>query len=97
VPTFITLAKYTQQGIANVKQSPSRLDAYKAAAQKAGATVKGFYLTMGRYDIVIVGDAPNAETVARLVLATGALGNVTTETLFAFNEEEFRNLVASLP
>ncbi len=95
--TFITLARYTHQGIANIKQSPARLDAYKSAAQRAGASVKSFYLTMGRYDIVIVGEAPDDETVARLTLATGSLGNVSTETLRAFTEDEFRKLVASLP
>jgi uncharacterized protein with GYD domain len=95
--TFITLAKYTQQGIQSVKDSPKRLDAYKSAAQRAGATVRGFYLTMGRYDIVVVVEAPDDETAARLALATGALGNVSTETLRAFNEDEFRKLVASLP
>jgi uncharacterized protein with GYD domain len=97
MPTFITLAKYTQQGITSVKQSPSRLDAYKKAAQQAGVTVKGFYLTMGRYDIVVIGEAPNDEAVAKLTLATGSLGNVTTETLRAFNEDEFRKIVGSLP
>jgi uncharacterized protein with GYD domain len=95
--TFITLARYTHQGITNIKQSPARVDAYKRAAQQAGANVKSFYLTMGRYDIVLIGDYPDDQTVARLTLATGSLGNVSTETLRAFTEDEFRKLVASLP
>lgn len=95
--TFITLARYTQQGIQNVKDSPKRLDAYKRAAQQSGATVKAFYLTLGRYDIVVVGEAPDDETAAKLTLATGSLGNITTETLRAFTETEFRKLIASLP
>jgi uncharacterized protein with GYD domain len=94
--TFITLAKYTQQGITNIKDSPKRLDAYKAAAQRVGATVKGFYLTMGRYDIVTIIEAPDAATAARLAIGVGSLGNVSTETLTAFNESEFRQLIGSL-
>jgi uncharacterized protein with GYD domain len=97
MPMFITLARYTHQGITSVKDSPKRLDAYKKAAQQVGVTIRGFYLTMGRYDIVIVGDAPDDETVAKLSLATGSLGNVSTETLRAFNEDEFRRLIGSLP
>ncbi len=97
MPTFITLARYTQQGITNIKQSPARVDAYRRAAQQSGGTVKGFYLTLGRYDIVVVGEAPDDETAARLALATGSIGNVTTETLRAFTEDEFRKLIASLP
>jgi uncharacterized protein with GYD domain len=95
--TYITLARYTQQGIGKIKDSPSRVDAFRSAVEKAGGTLKGWYLTMGRYDVVTITEAPNDEVVARLTLATAALGNVTTETLRAFNEDEFRKLVASLP
>jgi uncharacterized protein with GYD domain len=95
--TYITLARYTQQGISKIKESPSRVDAFRNAVQKAGGTMKAFYLTMGQYDIVVITEAPNDEVVARLTLATGALGNIMTETLRAFNEDEFRKLVASLP
>jgi len=95
--TFITLARYTQQGISKIKDSPSRVDAFRNAAQKAGGSVKSMYLTLGRYDIVIISEAPSDDVIARLTLATGSLGNVTTETLRAFTEDEFRKLVASLP
>jgi len=95
--TYITLARYTQQGISKIKDSPSRVDAFRNAVQKAGGSVKGMYLTMGRYDIVLITEAPSDEVVARLTLATGSLGNVTTETLRAFNEDEFKKIVASLP
>ncbi len=95
--TFITLARYTQQGISKIKDSPSRVDAFGNAAQKAGGSLKSFYLTLGRYDLVIITEAPSDDVMARLTLATASLGNVTTETLRAFTEDEFRRLVASLP
>jgi uncharacterized protein with GYD domain len=94
---FITLARYTQQGISKIKDSPNRVDAYRKAVQSAGGSLKSFYLTLGRYDIVVITDAPSDEAVARLTLATGSLGNITTETLRAFTEDEFRKIVASLP
>ncbi|HEV8534556.1 MAG TPA: GYD domain-containing protein [Candidatus Limnocylindria bacterium] len=74
----------------------SSFRAFERAVQQAGGTVRGFYLTMGRYDIV-VGEAPDDEAAARLALATGALGDVSTETLRAFTEDEFRKLIAALP
>jgi len=95
--TFITLARYTQQGISKIKDSPSRVDAFRNAAQKAGGSLKGLYLTLGRYDLVLITETPSDDVVARLTLATGALGNVTTETLRAFTEDEFRKIVSSLP
>jgi uncharacterized protein with GYD domain len=95
--TFITLARYTQQGLSKVKESPSRVDAYRKAGQGAGGSLKSFYLTLGRYDIVVITEAPDDTAVARLTLATGSLGNISTETLRAFTEDEFRKIIASLP
>jgi uncharacterized protein with GYD domain len=95
--TFITLARYTQQGISKIKDSPTRVDNFRNAAQKVGGSLRGFYLTLGRYDLVLITEAPSDDVVARLTLATAALGNVTTETLRAFTEDEFRKIVGSLP
>ncbi|HLF73090.1 MAG TPA: GYD domain-containing protein [Anaerolineales bacterium] len=95
--TYISLIKYTQQGIQNIKDSPARLDAAKKAFQGMGAEVKQFYLVMGQYDLVILFEAPDDETAAKLVLATGSLGNVSTQTMRAFTEDEFRKIVAGLP
>ncbi len=95
--TFITLINWTQKGIENVKESPARLDAAKAAFRAAGAEVKGFYLVMGRYDMVLISEGPDAETAAKLSLAIGSQGNVRTETLRAFTEEEYRKIIAALP
>ncbi len=94
--TYIVLSSWTPQGIGQVKESPARLDAAKQAAQAMGAEITAFYLVMGRYDMVIVAEAPDDETIAKLVLATGAQGNVRTETLRAFTEAEYRNLLAAL-
>ncbi|MGQ0815451.1 MAG: GYD domain-containing protein [Gemmatimonadota bacterium] len=97
MPTYISLIRYTEQGITRIKESPSRLDAARKVWQQLGGDIKAFYLTMGAYDAVVISEAPDDETAAKLALATGAQGNVRTETLRAFTEEEYRKLVASLP
>lgn len=94
--TYVSLVRYTDQGIRTIKDSPTRLDAAKKAFQSAGGELKQFYLAMGKYDIVLVAEAPDDETVARITLALGSLGNVRTETLRVFTEAEFRNIVGSL-
>ena len=97
MPTYVSLVRYTEQGIKNIKESPARLEAAKKLAQSAGAEIKSFYLALGTYDIVLTVDAPNDETAAKLVLSIGSLGNVRTDTLRVFNETEFRKLIGSLP
>jgi uncharacterized protein with GYD domain len=83
--TYVVLIHFTEQGIRGVKDSPKRAAAFKAAAKKAGVTVKAFYWTLGRYDMVSILEAPNAETVTAISLSVGKLGNVRTETLAAFD------------
>lgn len=97
MPKFISLVKYTAKGIENVKESPKRLEAVKQLCTAMGAKVESFYLTMGRYDIVMVVDAPSAEAAAKIILSISSKGSVSTETLTAFAEETYRKLIAELP
>jgi len=95
--TFIILGKYTQQGIAKIKEGPARIEAARKAMAAAGGKMVGWYLTMGRYDFVVVAEAPNARAAASVLLAIAAQGNVSTETLHAMTEAEFKGVVSSLP
>lgn len=97
MPTYITLLNWTQQGIEKVKEGPSRLDAVKNLYKEMGGEIKGFYLVMGRYDGVVITEAPDDETAAKIALALGSMGRVRSETLRAFNEDEFRKIVGALP
>lgn len=97
MPTYITLITYTEQGIKSFKDLPGRLEETKRSGQAAGAKLLAYYLTMGQYDAVVVSEAPDDETIAKLALAAGARGNVRTETLRAFTEDEAKKLAAGLP
>jgi uncharacterized protein with GYD domain len=97
MPTYITLFRWTQQGIEKVKESPARLDKAKQLFQQLGGEVKSTYLVMGQYDFVIVSEAPDDETIARISLAAGSQGAVRSETLRAFTEGEYRKIIATLP
>jgi uncharacterized protein with GYD domain len=93
---YISLIRYTQQGATKIKESPARLDAAKKAAETAGGKIHAWYLTMGKYDAVIISEWPNDEASAKFLLSTGSMGNVTTQTLKAFTEGEYRKIIASL-
>lgn len=97
MPTYITLLRFTQQGIQHIKESPARLDRAKEAITAAGGELKAFYLTMGQYDAMAISDAPSDEAYARTILAIGSAGAIRTETLRAFPEEEYRRIIAALP
>ena len=93
---YVSLLRYTQQGASKIKESPARLDAARKAAESAGGKIQSWFLTMGKYDAVIITEFPSDDAAAKFMLKTGSLGNVTTQTMKAFNEDEFRKIVASL-
>jgi len=95
--TYITLINFTQKGIERIKESPKRLDGVKETLQSNGGEFKLFYLVLGRYDAVLICEAPDDETVAKVVLSIGSRGAVKTETFRAFNEVEYRNIIDSIP
>ena len=97
MPTYVSLIRYTQQGIQNMKDSPNRLDAAKMMFKEMGGELKAFYLAMGNYDAVVISEGPNDETAAKIILKIGGAGSVRTETFRVFTEDEYRKIVAELP
>ncbi len=97
MPTYVLLTRFTRTGIENVRESPDRTRAARETIESLGGTWRDFYVTMGRYDGVVVADFPDEEAAARAVLTLAESGNVTTETLRAFTEAEFRGIVEAIP
>src|SRR5262245_19714464 len=95
--TYVTLLKYTDQGIRNIKESPSRLEKAKQLIKSLGGELKSFYLVQGRFDAIVITEAPSDDVAAKFALASGSLGNVRTETTRAFTEEEYRRIISGLP
>lgn len=96
MPTYVSLVRFTDQGMKGIKESPGRLDQVKKAVQAAGGELKAWYLAMGKYDAIVISEAPGDEAVARVLLQVGSLGNTRTETMRVFNEAEYRKLVGAL-
>ena len=91
--TYVVLAKFTDQGIRNAKDSPKRAEAFKQMAETFGVTVKELFWTQGQYDIVTIVEAPDEISVVALNLSVSALGNIRTELLRAFSAAEMMTIV----
>lgn len=96
MPTYISLINFTPKGLENIKDAAKRLDAAKQRYRAAGAELKAFYLVTGQFDAIVISEAPNDEVVAKLALATAALGYIRTQTCRAFPEDEYRRIISSL-
>jgi len=97
MPTYVMLARWTDQGIRAINENPRRVDAAKKELQEMGGQFRTLYLTMGEYDLVGIYDAPDDAVAARFTLLLGKHGNVRTSSMKAFPEEAFRQIIASLP
>jgi uncharacterized protein with GYD domain len=95
--TFIVTANWTDQGIRAIKEAPKRVQAAREAAKKFGIEWKQFFLTSGESDMVLIVEAENGDSVAKMALAIGVQGNVRTRIARAWTESEMAKLISELP
>jgi len=94
--TFVVLAKFTDQGIRNVKQTINRAESFKQLAAMTGIRVKSIYWTLGRHDLVAICDVPDDEDATALSLSISSRGNVRCETLRAFSFDEMKKILSKM-
>jgi len=78
---FITLLQPKGRGTEAVKY-------LKELKVKKGISVKGVYFTYGRYDGVIMFEAPDEVTAMKFIMETGFATQYTVETLIAVSAKE---------
>jgi uncharacterized protein with GYD domain len=96
MPTYVTLANFTDQGVRNAKDTLKRAEAFKEMAKKHGVTVKDIYWTQGQYDIVSITEASDELAATALALTIGGLGNIRTQTLRAFSADDMKTIIGKI-
>src|SRR5213594_2081002 len=93
---YVSLIQFTDQGIRNVKDTVKRGDAAIGEAEKMGMKIIEEFWTMGAYDVVVLFEAPDDETISAFLLKIGSMGNVKSQTLRAFRKQEMEGVLAKL-
>lgn len=93
MPTYVMLSTLTPEGVQTIKNNPSRIKEVNDEIEQLGASVKGQWAVLGRYDFVNVIEAPDEQTMARLSLELGSRGTAKYESLSAIPIDDF---IASL-
>lgn len=94
---YVTLYKFTDQGIRNIKNSPERVRQASAAWEAMGGKLLGIYSTQGPYDLVAISETDDVELAAAFALSLGSQGNVTTLTMRAFDPDEYERIISKIP
>lgn len=96
MPTYIILHKWTPEGVKTVKDTPQRVERARNSLKSLGAELKAIYFTFGKYDVISIVEAPSDEANATAQLAAESHGMLRTETLKAFTEAEFYEIIKGL-
>lgn len=92
--TYIVLITETEQGEKNIVDSVNRANQFNEVAAEFGVTVKGMYWTMGKFDGLVIIDAPDAESAHSLMYKLMSHGAVRTQIMQAFDAEETKAILA---
>jgi uncharacterized protein with GYD domain len=97
MPTYVVLMNWTDQGAKNAKETVTRYHQATQVVERMGGAIRTALWTSGRYDLVVITEAPDDETISAILLALAAGGNLRTETMRAFDETEMQAILDKMP
>ena len=97
MPTYVVLMNWTDQGVRSAKETVDRYEASREQLESLGVRLRETYWTVGPYDLLTIGEAPDEETLSAALLALAGQGNVRTTSLRAFSADEMRGIVQRIP
>lgn len=86
---YIMLSTLTDEGRKTVKMRPERIREVNTELEKMGVKVLAQYAVLGPYDFINILEAPDNESISRVVIELGARGTVQIVTLSAIPIESF--------
>ena len=93
MPTYVVLYKFTEQGRKNLKATVRRAQEVQKENEGRGFRLLGHFWTQGHYDLVSIVDAPSEEAMMSGLFNIAEAGNVASETLRAFSDEEMQGFL----
>jgi uncharacterized protein with GYD domain len=96
MPHYITLMRWTSQGMAGLPAWRERVEEGERIIQECGGSLIGVYVTLGRYDVVEIFEAPDDEVAAEILMKLQRHGAEHTETLRGFTREQAEEIIRRL-
>jgi uncharacterized protein with GYD domain len=88
--------RWTTAGRAGLPAWRDRVEDGERLIEEAGGTLVGVYVTLGRYDVVEIFEAPDDAVALEIITKLGQAGGEETETLRAFTREEAEEIIRRL-
>jgi len=89
MPTYVTLWKYTRDGMMDMKNTPDRYEAVKKIISDAGGKLLSIYGLVGEYDVITIMEMPDEKVTASTILRICSKGRITSQTMTALSIDDF--------
>lgn len=96
MPHYVSLIRWTSQGRMGLPAWRDRVEDGERMIEEAGGKLVGVWVTLGRYDVVEIFEAPSDDVALEIVTRLQAIGGEQTETLRAFTREEAEEIIKRL-
>ena len=96
VAHYVSLMRWTSEGLAGLPAWRERVEEGERTIQEAGGRLVGVYVTLGRYDVVEIFEAPDDDVAVEILMKLQRFGAEHTETLRAFTRDEAEAIVKRL-
>jgi len=96
MPKYLIEAAYTAEGLRGLQKDKAsgRRDVVVKTVQGLEGKVEAFYFAMGKRDVIVIAELPDAVTAAALSLAVSASGLVRVATTALLGVEEIDRALA---
>jgi uncharacterized protein with GYD domain len=90
---YVTLIRFTDQGARNIDKSVQRASEFGRSVSVAGGKIVSQVWTVGEYDGCVVFEVPDEATGAALLVKLAKDGNVRTQTMRCYDNQEFETVL----
>lgn len=89
MPTYVTLWKYTKDGLVDMKNTPERYEVVKKIINDAGGELLSTYGLIGEYDVITIMNMPDEKVLTSAILKICSKGRVFCQTMTALSMDDF--------
>ncbi len=94
MPTYVSLVKFTQQGLMTMKEKGvQRAELVKKHAQSFGGKLLQAYYCLGEYDVVAIWEFPDNRTAMKAAVMNASMGHIEITTMPAVTRDEWKKIL----
>ncbi len=87
--TYVTLWKYTKDGLVDMNNTPDRYEAVKKIISDAGGKLISIYGLIGEYDVITIIEMSDEKVAALAILKICSKGRISSRTMTALSIDDF--------